>query len=88
VTYQIARAAGRQWTESAAVPGLRHATLINAPSGASHLEVRLVDRLLGAQHHTLFVAQIAPRAGHGQAADEHYHPVRGDLLPPGRWRVP
>ena len=34
----------------------------------------LVDRLLGAQHHTLFVAQIAPRAGHGQAASEHYHP--------------
>lgn len=34
----------------------------------------LVDRLLGAQHHTLFVAQIAPMAGHGQAASEHYHP--------------
>jgi quercetin dioxygenase-like cupin family protein len=34
----------------------------------------LVDRLLGAQHHTLFVAQIAPRAGQGQAASEHYHP--------------
>ena len=34
----------------------------------------LVDRLLGAQHHTLFVAQIAPRSGHGQAASEHYHP--------------
>jgi quercetin dioxygenase-like cupin family protein len=34
----------------------------------------LVDRLLGAQHHTLFVAQIAAMAGHGQAASEHYHP--------------
>jgi mannose-6-phosphate isomerase-like protein (cupin superfamily) len=34
----------------------------------------LVDRLLGAQHHTLFAAQIAPRAGQGQAASEHYHP--------------
>ncbi|HUY51294.1 MAG TPA: cupin domain-containing protein [Streptosporangiaceae bacterium] len=34
----------------------------------------LVDRLLGAQHHTLFVAEIAPRSGHGHAATEHYHP--------------
>lgn len=34
----------------------------------------LVDRLLGAQHHTLFVARIAPRSGPGQAASEHYHP--------------
>ena len=34
----------------------------------------LVDRLLGAQHHTLFVARIAPRSGRGQAASEHYHP--------------
>jgi quercetin dioxygenase-like cupin family protein len=34
----------------------------------------LVDRLLGAQHHTLFVARIAPQSGRGQAASEHYHP--------------
>jgi quercetin dioxygenase-like cupin family protein len=34
----------------------------------------LVDRLLGAQHHTLFMVQFAPRAGRGQAAKEHYHP--------------
>jgi quercetin dioxygenase-like cupin family protein len=210
MTYRIDRSAGRQWTDSAAIPGLRHATLIDGSGGASHLEVRLhalragtaipahrhpfeeswyvfagrgqrtvagltyqvaagdygfspvgaghalaaadedlswlsvrapkpptfrgaasslpaavvvgedlgrpsgtdprhlfaghfeltdlappaqlsmpgyhgpkirnisvhmlVDRLLGAQHHTLFVARIAPRAGHGQAASEHYHP--------------
>jgi len=34
----------------------------------------MVDRLVGAQHHTLFAARIAPRSGHGQAASEHYHP--------------
>lgn len=34
----------------------------------------LVDRLLGAQHHTLFAAEIAPRSGRGHAASEHYHP--------------
>jgi quercetin dioxygenase-like cupin family protein len=34
----------------------------------------LVDRLLGAQHHTLFMVEFAPRAGRGQAAREHYHP--------------
>jgi mannose-6-phosphate isomerase-like protein (cupin superfamily) len=34
----------------------------------------LVDRLLGAQHHTLFMVEFAPRAGRGQAAKEHYHP--------------
>jgi mannose-6-phosphate isomerase-like protein (cupin superfamily) len=34
----------------------------------------LVDRLLGAQHHTLFVVEFAPSAGAGNAAKEHYHP--------------
>lgn len=34
----------------------------------------LVDRLLGAQHHTLFMVEFAPRAGRGMAAREHYHP--------------
>jgi len=34
----------------------------------------MVDRLLGAQHHTLFVATIAPLSGRGHAAGEHYHP--------------
>jgi quercetin dioxygenase-like cupin family protein len=34
----------------------------------------MVDRLLGAQHHTLFLATIAPRSGPGHAAREHYHP--------------
>ncbi|MGH3401293.1 MAG: cupin domain-containing protein [Streptosporangiaceae bacterium] len=34
----------------------------------------MVDRLLGAQHHTLFMASIAPRSGPGHAAGEHYHP--------------
>jgi quercetin dioxygenase-like cupin family protein len=34
----------------------------------------LVDRLLGAQHHTLFMVEFAPRAGRGRAAKEHYHP--------------
>jgi len=34
----------------------------------------MVDRLLGAQHHTLFMASIAPRSGPGHAAKEHYHP--------------
>ncbi len=34
----------------------------------------MVDRLLGAQHHTFFLATIAPRSGPGQAAGEHYHP--------------
>jgi quercetin dioxygenase-like cupin family protein len=41
----------------------------------SNISIRMmVDRLLGAQHHTLFVAEIAARAGHGHAASEHYHP--------------
>ena len=48
MTYHIARAAGRQWSESAAVLGLRHATLINAAGGASHLEVRLYELRAGA----------------------------------------
>jgi quercetin dioxygenase-like cupin family protein len=34
----------------------------------------LVDRLLGAQHHTLFMVEFAPNAGAGKAAREHYHP--------------
>jgi mannose-6-phosphate isomerase-like protein (cupin superfamily) len=34
----------------------------------------LVDGLLGARHHTLFVVEFAPRAGAGKAAREHYHP--------------
>ncbi|MQA84756.1 MAG: cupin domain-containing protein [Streptosporangiales bacterium] len=34
----------------------------------------LVDQLLGAQHHTLFMVEFAPRAGHGNAAKEHFHP--------------
>lgn len=34
----------------------------------------LVDQLLGAQHHTLFMVEFAPRAGRGQAAKEHFHP--------------
>jgi mannose-6-phosphate isomerase-like protein (cupin superfamily) len=34
----------------------------------------LVDRLLGAQHHTLFLASIAAGSGPGRAAMVHYHP--------------
>lgn len=39
----------------------------------------LVDRLLGAQHHTLFMVEFAPGAGRGSAGHEgagrdHYHP--------------
>jgi quercetin dioxygenase-like cupin family protein len=34
----------------------------------------LVDALLGAQHHTLFMVEFAPNAGAGNAAKEHYHP--------------
>jgi quercetin dioxygenase-like cupin family protein len=34
----------------------------------------LVDRLLGAQHHTLFLATIAAGSGPGRAAKVHYHP--------------
>jgi mannose-6-phosphate isomerase-like protein (cupin superfamily) len=34
----------------------------------------MVDQLLGAQHHTTFIATIAPRSGPGRAAKVHYHP--------------
>jgi quercetin dioxygenase-like cupin family protein len=34
----------------------------------------LVDELIGAQHHTLFMVEFAPNAGVGNAAKEHYHP--------------
>ena len=34
----------------------------------------LVDALLGAAHHTLFMVEFAPNAGAGNAAKEHYHP--------------
>jgi quercetin dioxygenase-like cupin family protein len=34
----------------------------------------LVDRLLGAQHHTMFIAQIAPQPGQAHPPGEHYHP--------------
>ncbi|RZB19478.1 hypothetical protein StrepF001_11845 [Streptomyces sp. F001] len=34
----------------------------------------MVDQLLGAQHHTVFVCEIAPKSGPGQAAKVHYHP--------------
>jgi quercetin dioxygenase-like cupin family protein len=34
----------------------------------------MVDQLLGAQHHTTFIASIAPRSGPGRAAKVHYHP--------------
>lgn len=41
----------------------------------TNISIRMmVDRLLGAQHHTLFMASIAPRSGPGHAAREHYHP--------------
>ena len=48
MTYRIARGAEREWADSAAVPGLRHAVLIDGPGGASHLEVRLLDLAAGA----------------------------------------
>jgi mannose-6-phosphate isomerase-like protein (cupin superfamily) len=34
----------------------------------------MVDQLLGAQHHTMFMATIAPKSGPGRAAKVHYHP--------------
>lgn len=34
----------------------------------------LVDELLGAAHHTLFMVEFKPNAGAGNAAKEHYHP--------------
>jgi quercetin dioxygenase-like cupin family protein len=34
----------------------------------------LVDQLLGAQHHTLFMVEFAPNATPGKAAKEHFHP--------------
>ncbi|MCI3241565.1 MULTISPECIES: cupin domain-containing protein [Streptomyces] len=34
----------------------------------------MVDQLLGAQHHTTFIAGIAARSGPGRAAKVHYHP--------------
>lgn len=41
----------------------------------TNISIRMmVDQLLGAQHHTLFMASIAPRSGPGRAAKEHYHP--------------
>ncbi|CND52418.1 Uncharacterized conserved protein%2C contains double-stranded beta-helix domain [Mycobacterium tuberculosis] len=40
-----------------------------------NISVRMmVDQLLGAQHHTVFICEIAPRSGPGQAAKVHYHP--------------
>jgi quercetin dioxygenase-like cupin family protein len=43
MTYRIARAAEREWADSATVPGLRDAILIDGRGGASHLEVRLFE---------------------------------------------
>jgi mannose-6-phosphate isomerase-like protein (cupin superfamily) len=34
----------------------------------------LVDQLMGAQQHTLFVVEFAPNATAGKAASEHFHP--------------
>jgi mannose-6-phosphate isomerase-like protein (cupin superfamily) len=34
----------------------------------------LVDELLGARHHTLFMVEFGPQARRGHAATEHYHP--------------
>jgi mannose-6-phosphate isomerase-like protein (cupin superfamily) len=34
----------------------------------------LVDELLGARHHTLFMVEFGPRATQGSSATEHYHP--------------
>lgn len=34
----------------------------------------LVDQLLGANHHTLFMVEFGPQATKGHAATEHYHP--------------
>ncbi|KMO66987.1 Cupin domain protein [Mycolicibacterium chlorophenolicum] len=34
----------------------------------------MVDQLLGAQHHTVFMAKIAAGSGPGRAAKVHYHP--------------
>jgi hypothetical protein len=48
MTYRIARSAGRRWTEWTAVPGLRHATLIDGYGSASHLEARLHELRAGA----------------------------------------
>ena len=34
----------------------------------------LVDELLGARHHTLFMVEFGPQATRGNAGTEHYHP--------------
>jgi mannose-6-phosphate isomerase-like protein (cupin superfamily) len=34
----------------------------------------LVDELLGARHHTLFMVEFGPQATRGKAGTEHYHP--------------
>jgi mannose-6-phosphate isomerase-like protein (cupin superfamily) len=34
----------------------------------------MVDDVLGARHHTLFMAEFAPTSTKGLAAEEHYHP--------------
>ena len=47
MTYQIARAGEREWADSATVPGLRDAILIDGRGGASHLEVRLFELRAG-----------------------------------------
>lgn len=48
MTYRIARAAEREWADSATVPRLRDAVLIDDGGGASHLEVRLFELRGGA----------------------------------------
>jgi quercetin dioxygenase-like cupin family protein len=47
MTYRIARTAEREWADSATVPGLRDAILIDDRGGASHLVARLFELRTG-----------------------------------------
>jgi mannose-6-phosphate isomerase-like protein (cupin superfamily) len=50
------------------MPGYHGANIRNVRIGM------MVDELLGARHHTLFVVEFAPTAGSALSAREHYHP--------------
>jgi quercetin dioxygenase-like cupin family protein len=83
MTYRIARAAERKWADSAAVPGLRHATLIDGQGGASHVEVQLFELRAGAAapaHRHPFEESWYVLSGQGQrtVAGLSYEVATGD----------
>ena len=68
------RWAGRFEEDDMGPPGPLNMPGYHGPNIKSIFVRMLVDELLGARHHTLFMVEFGARAVRGKAASEHYHP--------------